>query len=331
MEGCAVDALLIAKRKRRRSGEADRGGAKLLKRTRGSVSEQSSPQDTPTPLLDNRPISATSRPGSSNLVSTSKRPVNLHFSATDKGAESTVHDSDTPTTPATVSSNLLGSYPSISSAFPASSASSLSLSTLPPPRPLDQITAAHHLLLAEYETQQARLALIPSLQSRIAQLEEDRLALPSFDPIPALRSSRQAAEDELQLCQVELTVLRASQAARDERIASLESLTSELEHRARVTEQRAHEAETHAAKVETRLRGELERRCVAEDEVAQMRILLERDVENEENGGDGEDGEDELVHLRKRLAETQARLVKEQQTRKALEVEVGRLKALADR
>lgn len=120
-------------------------------------------------------------------------------------------------------------------------------------------------------------------------------------------------------------MLRASQAARDERIASLESLTGELELWARVAEQWAEEAEKRAAVLEERVEQELERGSVAEAEVARMRVVLERQRENGENGKDG------LMLVRKRLAETQARLVKEQQVRKRLEVEVGRMKALADR
>lgn len=187
MEEWAVDAQPIVMRKRKRVGEADPGGkgAKWAKRTGERVSEHS--KDTPAPLdelgrNDNPLERATHTPSSPNRSTTSKRPASLNVCET-RSAESTAQGSGTPATPATASSDLLGTYPSTSSASPAFSPSGLSATSPLLPPPSDQITAAHHLLLAEYKNQQARLALIPSLKSRIAQLEAEGRPAPLTRPL----------------------------------------------------------------------------------------------------------------------------------------------------
>lgn len=184
--------------------------------------------------------------------------------------------------------------------------------------------AAHNLLFDEYRNQQTRLAALPALEAQVQQLQREQASWAALEQeVTTLRSDRQSLNDGLQLAHVELTVLRASQRAREERIADLEKRSRELKQRAKVAEEHAHAANDRAQTAQEDLALAEERAALAEAEAAKARVLLEREAE------EGEVGDDPIALLlaRRRLTQTQKQLAEEQREKAALAAELARMKA----
>ena len=221
----------------------------------------------PTPATGNRLFPVGTIPATNSIPGTSVTPspippaasssvINLGNTANETSAP-LLGSSQNPLsislpTPSSLPGSSLNATPS---SLPSSSLNALGI-TLPTPRHPEEVMAAHNLLWTEYQLQQTRLAAIPSLESHITQLSASQASQASLsaleEELSSLRSTHTSVEGELQLAQVELTVLRAGQRARDERIAALERDVTGAEQRAEAMKQRMQQ---RAAEMERRARA----------------------------------------------------------------------------
>lgn len=169
---------------------------------------------------------------------------------------------------------------------------------------------AHNLLWEEYRTQQTRLAAVPALEAQVQQLLQEKAAWANLEvEAVELRAQAQAHSDALQLAQVELTVLRASQRARDERIFDLEQDRAGLERQLNDMQQRAERAE----------RAQDSRRASMLDGVSHPR--------SESEGREIRDDLAAVAHLRRQVVGTQEQLAVALQAKAALGAELARTRA----
>lgn len=240
-------------------------------------------RSTPDPSTDRATTAAVNRSSSS----TSNRPnfpmVEPLSAATESSsttAEQTVTPAARSLVPTTIadltpvsSTGSASSYPSCpgTSSLSSSSLNALGIS-LPAPRHPEEVMAAHNLLWTEYQLQQTRLAAIPSLESRLAHLSSIETSHAALEKrVSELQLHKSSLTEQVQLAQVELTVLRASQRARDERIAALEADLGKAEQKSREMEQRAETMERRAQagiSAKAHARRADERALVAEEKLA---------------------------------------------------------------